>query len=102
MYLNVLPSLLAYHTALVPTPLSQKHSILEVTNMVSPNALIQAILAGKCYKNGIYKLTPAEAQAAVKVHSALLGTRHGQSANILLLHFQREAMVLYLLHELPQ
>ena len=36
------------------------------------------------------------------VHPALLGTRHGQSANILLLHFWWEAMALDLLHELPE
>ena len=32
--------------------------------MVPPNALTQAKLAGKSYKNGIYTLILAEAQAA--------------------------------------
>lgn len=36
------------------------------------------------------------------VHPTLLGTRHGQSANILLLHFWWETMALDLLHELPE
>lgn len=69
--------------------------------MFHPNALIQAELACKSYKNGIYTLILADTGCRVTVHPALLGTRYGQSANILLLHFQREVMVMDLLHELP-
>jgi hypothetical protein len=70
--------------------------------MVSPNPLTQVTLDNS-YKSGTYTLILAEAQAAcwVMLHPTFLGIRHGQSADVLLLHFRQKTVVLDLLHDLP-
>lgn len=66
-----------------------------------PNPTIQAKLEVNSYRSGTYTLMLAEAQAAGTFHPALPSTGHWQSADVLLLYFGREVVVLDLLHQLP-